>query len=392
MNSKIIKILLLLIVVSALIARLILPVIVDKSLNPITPHENFEILEEVKLFHESLFIGDWHADSALWSRDLSIDNDHGHVDIPKLQKGNVALQMFTTVTKSPSGQNYEKNNTNTRDNITALAIVQGWPIKTWTSLYERAVYQSQKIHKLSKENPNDLMLIKSKSDLSNFIEKRKKDSTLIGGLIGTEGSHALDGELENIKKLYDHGFRMMSLHHFFDNKLGGSLHGTSGGGLTPFGENAVKLMQDLEIIIDVSHSSENVVKDVLKLSSRPLVVSHTGFNGHCESPRNINDDLMKSIANKGGIIAIGYWDGAVCDNSPKSVAEALMYGIDLVGENHLSLGSDFDGSITPGFDTSELIAITDWLIKLDATEPQIRKIMGNNMLLFIQTYLPNEES
>ena len=94
--------------------------------------------------------------------------------------------MFTTVTKSPSGQNYEKNNTNTRDNITALAIVQGWPIKTWTSLYERAVYQSQKIHKLSKENPNDLMLIKSKSDLSNFIEKRKKDSTLIGGLIGTK--------------------------------------------------------------------------------------------------------------------------------------------------------------------------------------------------------------
>jgi microsomal dipeptidase-like Zn-dependent dipeptidase len=101
---------------------------------------------------------------------------------------------------------------------------------------------------------------------------------------------------------------------------------------------------------------------------------------------------MKSIANKGGIIAIGYWDGAVCDNSPKSVAEALMYGIDLVGENHLSLGSDFDGSITPGFDTSELIAITDWLIKLGATEPQIRKIMGSNMLLFIQTYLPNEES
>ena len=284
------------------LARVFLPEQTDRALNQITEHNPFKISIDAQQLHETLFIGDWHADSALWSRDLSIDNDHGHVDIPKLQKGNVALQMFTTVTKSPSGQNYEKNNTNTRDNITALAIVQGWPIKTWTSLYERAVYQSQKIHKLSKENPNDLMLIKSKSDLSNFIEKRKKDSTLIGGLIGTEGSHALDGELENIKKLYDHGFRMMSLHHFFDNKLGGSLHGTSGGGLTPFGENAVKLMQDLEIIIDVSHSSENVVKDVLKLSSRPLVVSHTGFNGHCESPRNINDDLMKSIANKGGII------------------------------------------------------------------------------------------
>jgi microsomal dipeptidase-like Zn-dependent dipeptidase len=361
-------------------------------MNPVSDHLPFVVSDKARELHKTLFIGDWHSDSALWNRDLSKTYDYGHVDIPRMQTGNMALQMFTTVTKSPSGQNYDSNETGSRDNITALAIVQGWPIKTWTSLYERAVYQSQKIHKLSEENPNDLMLIKSKSDLSNFIEKRKKDSTLIGGLIGTEGSHALDGELENIKKLYDHGFRMMSLHHFFDNKLGGSLHGTSGGGLTPFGENAVKLMQDLEIIIDVSHSSENVVKDVLKLSSRPLVVSHTGFNGHCESPRNISDDLMKSIANKGGIIAIGYWDGAVCDNSPKSVAEALMYGIGLVGENHLSLGSDFDGSITPGFDTSELIAITDWLIKLDATESQIRKIMGNNMLLFIQTYLPNEES
>lgn len=380
------------IIIILFLARAILPEQTDRALNQITEHRPFKISVDADQLHETLLIGDWHADSALWNRDLSIDNDHGHVDIPKLQKGNVALQMFTTVTKSPSGQNYDKNETNTRDNITTLAIVQGWPIKTWTSLYERAVFQSQKIHKLSEENPNDLMLIKSKLDLSSFLEKRKKNTKLIGGLIGTEGSHALDGDLENIKRLYDHGFRMMSLHHFFDNKLGGSLHGTTGDGLTPFGKDAVELMQDLEIIIDVSHSSENVVKDVLKLSSRPLVVSHTGFNGHCESPRNISDELMKSIAKKGGLIAIGYWDGAICDNSPKSVASALMFGIDLVGEDHLSLGSDFDGSITPGFDTSELVAITDWLIKLGATEPQIRKIMGKNMLLFIQTYLPNEES
>ena len=380
------------IIIILFLARAILPEQTDRALNQITEHRSFKISVDAHQLHETLLIGDWHAVSALWNRDLSIDNDHGHVDIPKIQKGNVALQMFTTVTKSPSGQNYDKNETNTRDNITTLAIVQGWPIKTWTSLYERAVFQSQKIHKLSEENPNDLMLIKSKLDLNSFLEKRKKNTTLIGGLIGTEGSHALDGDLENIKRLYDHGFRMMSLHHFFDNKLGGSLHGTTGDGLTPFGKDAVELMQDLEIIIDVSHSSENVVKDVLKLSSRPLVVSHTGFNGHCESPRNISDELMKSIANKGGLIAIGYWDGAICDNSPKSVASALMFGIDLVGEDHLSLGSDFDGSITPGFDTSELVAITDWLIKLGATESQIRKIMGKNMLLFIQTYLPNEES
>lgn len=369
-------------------ARIYLPAQVDRQMNPVTAHAPFKISDKARELHQNLIIGDWHADSFLWSRDLTTDNDHGHVDIPKLQQGNVALQMFTTVTKSPSGQNYEKNETDARDNITALAIAQGWPIKTWRSLAERAIFQAKKIKKLSQENPNDLMIIKSQNDVKNFLEQRKSNKDLIGGLIGTEGSHALDGDIKNVQRLYEEGFRMMSLHHFFDNKLGGSLHGTSGQGLSEFGYEVINLIEDLEIILDVSHSSQNVVKDVLKISSRPLVVSHTGFNGHCKSARNIDDSLMQSIAKKGGLIAIGYWDGAICNNTPKAVAEALLYGIDLVGEDHLSLGSDFDGTITPGFNTSELAAITDWLLKLGATEEQIRKIMGGNMLRFIQKYLP----
>ena len=80
---------------------------------------------------------------------------------------------------------------------------------------------------------------------------------------------------------------MMSLQHFFDNKLGGSLHGESAEGLTDFGENAVDLMQKQGIMIDVAHSSSQVVKDVLQRSHIPLIVSHTGFYGHCQSERNI---------------------------------------------------------------------------------------------------------
>ena len=182
---------------------------------------------------------------------------------------------------------------------------------------------------------DNFMLIKSQSDLNNFMQKRSINKSFVGGLIGTEGSHALDGDLENVKRLYDKGFRMMSLHHFFDNRLGGSLHGISGQGLTNFGEQVVLEIQNLDIILDVSHSSENVVKDVLKISNRPMVVSHTGFYGHCPSPRNINDNLMEDIARKGGLIAIGYWDAAVCDNTPKSVAEAIHYGIKLVVQNML---------------------------------------------------------
>jgi microsomal dipeptidase-like Zn-dependent dipeptidase len=375
-------------VVFLLFAILTLPILVDKNMNPVSDHPAFDVSEEALKLHETLFIGDWHADSHLWNRDLSKRYKRGHVDIPRLQEGNVALQMFTTVTKSPRGQNYEKNETSASDNITSLAVIQRWPIKTWTSLAERAIFQANKVHKLATNDVHNFMLIKSQADLNNFIQKRSSNKSFVGGLIGTEGSHALDGDLENVTRLYDEGFRMMSLHHFFDNRLGGSLHGISGQGLTNFGEKVVLEIEKLDIILDVSHSSENVVKDVLKISNRPIVVSHTGFYGHCPSPRNINDNLMEDIARKGGLIAIGYWDAAVCDNTPKSVAEAIHYGIKLVGAGHVALGSDFDGTINPGFDTAELVAITHELLELGIDDNSIRLVMGENMLNFLQENLP----
>ena len=368
--------------------RIFLPSWLDKQMNPVSDHLPFVVSDKARDLHKTLLIGDWHSDSALWNRNLSKTYDYGHEDIPRMQKGNIALQMFTTVTKSPSGQNYDSNETASRDNITSLAIVQGWPIKTWSSLTERAIFQAEKIRDLSLRDSKNLMLIESQSDLKQFMIKRELNPTLIGALIGTEGSHALDGDLNNIERLYNKGFRMMSLHHFFDNKLGGSLHGITGQGLTDFGRQSIVEMLRLNIIIDVSHSSENVVKDVLDITNRPIVVSHTGFNGHCESPRNISDGLMQSIAKKGGLIGVGFWDGAVCDNTPKSVAEAIVYGIELIGVDHVALGSDFDGAITPGFDSSELVAITHELLELGLSDFQIRKVMGGNMFAFLQQNLP----
>ena len=388
MTKKILLNSLLFIVILVASALMLLPTMLDKSMNPVSEHAPFVVSEEAQALHNTLIVGDWHADSALWNRDLKKTYDYGHADIPRLQAGNVALQMFTTVTKSPSGQNYDSNETSANDNITALAIVQRWPIKTWSSLFERAMYQANKIKDLEKRDPENFMLIESQYDLGIFLLKRVNNPKMVGGLIGTEGSHALDGNLDNVERLYENSFRMMSLQHFFDNKLGGSLHGTSGAGLTEFGRQAIDEMQRLDIIIDVSHSSENVVKDVLSISNQPLVISHTGFNGYCESPRNISDSLMVEIAEKGGLIGVGFWDAAVCDNTPRSVAEAIIYGISLIGAEHVALGSDFDGTITPGFDTSELVAITHELLELGLGKEEIRKVMGENMLSFLQENLP----
>ena len=97
---------------------------------------------------------------------------------------------------------------------------------------------------------------------------------------------------------------------------------------------------------------------------------------------------MQAIANKGGLIGIGYWDGAVCGESPEVIVSAMKYGLELVGEDHLSLGSDFDGTVTTSFDTGELAALTQEMLNQGFSETQIRKIKGENMLRVLQQQLP----
>lgn len=372
------------------LARFFLPPMLEKSMNQVDAKTTVLVSDTAQALHNSLVVGDWHSDSILWDRDLSEQANYGHVDLPRLLSGNVAMQMFTTVTKSPSGQNYDSNETDASDNITKLILAQGWPIRTWGSLTERALYQADRLKNAIKKAPEQMRLVRTAADLNAVMSERKAGRAVVASLLGTEGSHALDGELANIDRLYQAGFRMMSLHHFFDNKLGGSLHGTSGEGLTAFGRDVLKEIEKKQIILDVSHSSEAVVRDVLSLASRPFVVSHTGFNGHCDSPRNISDKLMKAIAAKGGLIAVGYWDGAVCKVTPENIVAAIRYGIDLVGVDHISLGSDYDGSTTVPFDTSGLAILTELMMQARFTEQEIRAVMGENMLAFLQEQLPKE--
>lgn len=379
---------LLFVILSLLAILTFAPPYIEQTKNKITPHSPYPISLLAKQLHQSLFIGDWHSDSTLWSRDLIQESTYGHMDIPRLKKGNVAIQMFTTTTKSPAGQNYHNNHAAGIDNITLLAILQQWPIKTWHNLTERAIYQAQKLTSMADSYPQKFKLVTNRQSLNELIQERKTGSQVIGGLLGTEGSHALEGDISNIERLHHVGFRMMSLQHFFDNKLGGSLHGASKSGLTAFGKNVVKEINRLNIILDVSHSSEQVVKDVLELSITPIILSHTGLKGFCDSPRNINDHLVKEIANKGGLIALGYWDGAACGISPKKIAQQIAYGVKLVGARHISLGSDFDGAVTTGFDTSQLSLITHELLSLKMSKTDIQLVMGENMKNFLLKHLP----
>lgn len=367
---------------------LFVPGIAAKKLNRVEAHAPYEISPGAQKLHNSLTVMDWHADSLLWQRDLLERDNKGLVDFPRLREGNVAVQMFTTVTKSPAGLNYEKNAENARDQITLLAFGQLWPMRTWQNLTERALYQSEKLHKFEARDPDNIKIIKTRADLLGLLAKRAQGKMITGALIGAEGGHALSGKLENLDRLDAAGFRMIGLTHFFDNKLGGSLHGTSDKGLSDFGRQVVEAMEAKKIIIDLAHTSKQMAKEVLAMATRPVVVSHTGIYSHCETKRNFPDELMKQIADKGGLIAIGFWKDVTCDASPKGVAKTLIAAANLLGEDHVALGSDYDGSVPFAFDASELASLTQELMNAGLTETTIGKIMGGNSIEFLKNNLP----
>lgn len=363
------------------------PAVVEGQLNRVEAHAPYAISADAKALHATLNMADLHADTLLWGRDVLQRGTRGHVDVPRLAEGRFALQVFSTVTKTPRGQNYDKNTGDT-DMIAILVRANLWPVRTWDSLLERALYQAELLNKAAARDPKALVVVRNRADLAALLARRAKGERVVGGLLATEGAHPLEGDLANLKKLYDAGFRMIGLHHFFDNELGGSLHGVSKGGLSPFGIQAVRAIEEMGMIVDIAHSSEKVVDDVLAVSTRPVVVSHTGVRGACDSARNLSDAHMRAIAARGGLIGIGFWPGAVCDSTPTGVAKSIRYAADLVGVDHVALGSDYDGSTTVRFDASESAALVQALMKAGFNEAEIRKITGDNVLAFLAAQLP----
>jgi membrane dipeptidase len=364
----------------------ILPARIDAGMNLVTPHEPYAISEEAEALHATLRVSDLHSDMLLWMRDPTRWNDRGHTDLPRLRAGGVALQVFSSVTKTPSGQNYDSNTADS-DDITALAIVQRWPMRTWDSILERALYHAERLNRLAARD-DSFTVVRTRGDLEAVLAARETDPTAMAGLLETEGAHPLEGEIGNVDALWDAGYRMLGLQHFFDNALGGSLHGVSNAGLTDFGRDVIRRMDERGLIIDVAHSSPQVVEDVLAMTDSPLVVSHTGVHGHCEVKRNIPDALMQRIAAGGGLIGIGFWADVTCDDSPEGVAATLLAAIDLVGIDHVALGSDYDGTVTTTFDASEYAVLTDRLLAAGLSESEIRQVMGENTIRFFLENLP----
>lgn len=363
------------------------PTLVARRLNAVSAAA-FAVPPAAQRLHDSLFVADLHADALLWNRDLLERGTYGHVDVPRLITGGVALQAFTVVTKTPRHLNLERNDDRS-DDITLLALAQRWPVATWFNLKARAHYQARKLHEVAARSNGRFTLIRSVQDLQAYLARREREPGITAGFLGLEGAHALAGELAGVDELYAAGFRMLGLTHFFDNEVGGSAHGLAKGGLTAFGRRVVQRAEELGMLIDLAHAAPQLIDDVLAIAQRPLVVSHSGLRGHCDNMRNLSDDHLRRIAATGGLIGIGFWETACCGHDAAAIAAAMRYAVDLVGIDHVGLGSDFDGAVTLPFDASGMAQLTAALLQAGFRTEEIRKVMGGNLKQLLLTCLPD---
>ena len=384
MLKKIIKTGLLILVPVAILFFVFVPKYIDKSKNKVSRTGPF--LKNA--WYDSIpFMADLHCDALLWNRNFLIQHDYGHVDLPRMQQANMALQVFTIVSKVPKGINIEKNDDQT-DQIGLLSFAQLQPPENWFNVKNRALYQARALHRFADKSNGQFRVVTSKKELQQFIADRKKNRMLTSGMLGIEGAHCLENDLNNLDGFYKEGIRYIGLTHFFDNEWAGSAHGMNKGGLTAKGIQLIKKMDSLHILIDLAHASQRTIGDVLTLHSGPVLVSHTGVKGICNNQRNLSDEQLIEIGKHNGLVGIGLWETAVCGKDAAATAKSIKYVADKIGIDKVALGSDWDGAYEMHFDVTGTPLLVAELVKLGFTRIDIEKIMGGNTRDFFLRNLP----
>jgi microsomal dipeptidase-like Zn-dependent dipeptidase len=360
----------------------------ERRLNGVADPGPYLVAPAAADLHERLTVVDLHADSLLWGRDLLSRADRGHVDVPRMVEGNVALQVFAVTTKVPRHMSIEQNDDRS-DDISLVALVQGWPRPTWRSLLARAEHLAARLQSTADRSDGRFRIVRSAADLDALLAVRATDPAIVGGLLAIEGAHALDDDLANVERLERWGFRMVGLAHFFDNAFAGSAHGMAKGGLSGAGRELVAELERRHLLVDVAHASAATIADVLAVATRPVIASHTGARGVADNTRNLTDDQLRGIASTGGIVGIGFWPTASGGDDAASIARSIAHAVSVIGADHVGLGSDFDGAVPVPFDVSGMAVLTAALLAEGLDEAEVASVMGGSAMRLLREALPS---
>ncbi len=328
-----------------------------------------EEVEEALRFHKECIVIDAHCDTLkAFFKDifpsitplrleegLGRRSEKGHVDIPRLREGGVDCQVFAVfVSNVPS------------------------PPKP----LHRALNLIEIFYKQTQSNKDSISPCFNCEDILKAVNEGK-----IAAILSLEGAEALEADISMLSILYRLGIRIMSLTWNHRNQFAdGVKEDRTRSSLTDLGVKLVEEMEELEVLIDVSHLSESCFWDLVELTDFPIIASHSNCKALCDHPRNLDDKQIEAIADKGGVIGMNFYpkflrkDGRA---TVKDVVDHMDHVIELVGVDHVGLGSDFDGiSSTPlGLeDVSKLPNITLELFSRGYGKEEIRKILGDNYL------------
>jgi len=315
-------------------------------------------------------IFDAHCDTVLHftgehgSYNFLKENNHAHVDLPRLKKGGIKAQIF------------------------ALFIE---PCFKSGGALQRCLRLLNSFYETVDGCGNEIITV---YDYPQFIEVT--ESGKIAALLLVEGGEALEGELKNLRKLFFLGVRGLGLTWNFENEISGAaMEGPGSKGLKSFGKKVVREMNRLGMIIDLAHISPKGFQDVLAVTDAPVIVSHANAAALCNHPRNLTDEQMKLLRDNKGVLGISFYPPFI-DHREAGLDRLLdhfEHAADILGVDYLGIGSDFDGIdivLKELRDVSFLPRLTAGLRKRGFSETEIRKILFENFLRIVKETVTGE--
>ncbi len=327
----------------------------------------FQMAAGQSRFHQRTLLIDTHNDfiSVSLSNKLAFDTDlsgRTHSDLQRMKKGGVDAQFFSIFGGPDIG-------------------------------FAHAMQEIDSVYAIANRNPSTISLVKTPLELSKAVKEKK-----LAAMMGVEGGHMIDNDLEKLDILFQRGVRYMTLTWNNSTPWASSAAEETSNkipkekrGLTDFGKQIVQKMNQLGMMVDLSHVGEQTFWDAMKIVNKPVLVSHSSVYHFAPVPRNLKDEQIDAIGKNGGVICVNFFSGFLDSTFDKKSArpplslliDHIDYIVHRIGIDHVGLGSDFDGiSSTP----MQLDGVQDFpnlttaLLERGYSKKDIRKILGKNVM------------